>query len=80
MVGSVQCVNSQVNKMAVTMQSTQASFANLHLNRKKTIIIKINCRMKFCLTILACGKNTVSYQNMVMDVIIKTAEGLPLLF
>jgi len=37
----------------------------------KRHIIKIKYGMKFSLTILAGGKNTISYQNMVVDMGIK---------
>jgi hypothetical protein len=70
-------VNSHVVKMAVTMQPTQTAFAHLFLNCEKIFIIKIECGMKLSLTILACGKNTISYQNMVMDVGVEiTAEAV----
>ena len=75
MIGTVHRVNRHVIKMAVAMQPAQTAFAHLYLNCEKIIIIKIKCRMKLGLTILACGKNTISYQNMVMDVGVElTAE------
>jgi hypothetical protein len=68
-------LKGHVIKMAMPMQPVQTSFAHLYLDCEKIIIIKINCRVKFGLTILAGGKNTVSHQNMVMDMGIEiTAE------
>ncbi len=77
MIGTVHGVNRHVIKMAVATQPTQAAFAHLYLNCEKIIIIKIKCRMKLGLTILAGGKNTISYQYMVMDVGVEiTAEAV----
>jgi hypothetical protein len=59
------------------MQPAQTAFAHLYLNCEKIIIIKIKCRMKLGLNILACGKNTISYQYMAMDVGVEiTAEAV----
>ena len=70
-------VNSHVIKMSMPMQPAQISFAHLGLNCQEVILIKIKCRVKFRLTILAGRKNTVSYQNMVMDMGIEiTAEAV----
>ncbi len=59
------------------MQPAQTAFAHLFLNCEKILIIKIKCGMKLSLTTLACGKNTISYQNVVVDMGIKiSAEAM----
>ncbi len=68
---TVHAVNRHIIKMAVAVQPAQAPFAHLILNCQKIFIIKIKCGMKLCLTILAGGKDTISYQNVVMDMGIK---------
>ncbi len=67
MIGTVHGVNSQVIKMPMSMQPTQASFSHLHLTCVEVIIIKIKCGMKLGFIIPGCGKNTVGYKDMVMD-------------
>ncbi len=77
MVCIVHGVDGKIIKMAVPMQPAQAAFAHLFLNCEKIIIIKIKCGIKLGLTILAGGKNTISYQYMVMDVGVEiTAEAV----
>jgi hypothetical protein len=71
MVSTVHGVNRHIIKMAVAVQPAQAAFAHLILNCQKIFIIKIKCGMKLSLTILAGGKNTISYQNVVVDMGIK---------
>jgi hypothetical protein len=71
MVSTVHSVNRHIIKMAMAVQPAQAAFAHLVLNYQKILIIKIKCGMKLCLAILAGGKNTISYQNVVVDMGIK---------
>jgi hypothetical protein len=77
MIGTVHRVNRHVIKMAVATQPAQAAFAHLFLNCEEIIIAKIKCGMKLGLTTFAVRKNTISYQNMIMDVGVEiTAEAV----